>query len=199
ETIQNIYFPCGAMISFVSTMENGATTETGMVGYEGMVGLPAVWSGRASTSRAIVQIGGNAIAVEAGVVKEEFQRGGDFQQILLLYMQAFFAQVSQTSACNRQHATEERLCRWLLSVRDCVRRQELPLTQEFVANMLGIRRPSVTVAAGLLQQAGTIRYARGNIALVDESALKTCACECYEIIKQEYVKLLGDPQSLKKI
>lgn len=180
-------------------MENGATTEIGMVGYEGMTGLPAIWGGEASTSRAIVQVSGDAIAVDAKVIKEAFEWGGDFKQVILLYMQAFFTQVSQTAACNRQHATEERLSRWLLSVRDCVRRTELPLTQEFVANMLGIRRPSVTVAAGILQQAGSIRYARGNIALLDDIALEHSACECYGIVKQEYARLLGEPQSLKRI
>lgn len=191
EPVQEIFFPCGAMISFVSTMENGSTTEIGMVGYEGMAGLPALWGGDSSTSRAIVQIGGAAAAMDAKSLKEAFDQGGDVRRLLLLYMQAFFAQVSQTAACNRQHATEERLSRWLLSVRDCVRRTELPLTQEFVANMLGIRRPSVTVAAGMLQQAGVIRYARGNIAILDEANLGNCACECYGIVKKEYERLLG--------
>ncbi|MEO1132376.1 MAG: Crp/Fnr family transcriptional regulator [Cyanobacteria bacterium J06639_1] len=191
EAIQEMFFPCGAMISFVSTMENGSTTEIGMVGYEGMTGLPAIWGGKSSTSRAIVQVGGDAIAIDAKTIKEEFARGEDLQRILLLYMQAFLTQVSQTAACNRQHATEERLSRWLLSARDCVHRSELPLTQEFVANMLGIRRPSVTVAAGMLQQAGVIRYARGNIVILDVATLENCACECYAIVKAEYERLLG--------
>ena len=191
EPIQTIYFPQRAMISLVSIMMDGSTTEIGLIGNEGMIGLPAVLGGSSTTSRTIVQISGTALEVSAEIIKQEFQRGDKLYQLLLLYTQALLTQVSQSAACNRQHNIEERLARWLLSVQDCIMHDELPLTQEFIANMLGTRRSGVTVAAGILQQAGIIRYSRGRITILDQQALESTACECYQLVQNEFIRLLG--------
>ncbi|MGD1913650.1 MAG: Crp/Fnr family transcriptional regulator [Rivularia sp. (in: cyanobacteria)] len=190
ETMTEVYFPTLAMISLVSIMENGSTTEVGLIGKEGMVGLPVFLGGHSTTSRAIVQIEGTAIKLNAKVLKSEFNRGGELQKILLLYTQALFTQASQNAACNRQHNIEARLARWLLTAQDCVVDSELHLTQEFISQMLGTRRSGVTVAAGILQQAGIIRYTRGKISILDREALEATACECYHVIKNEYIRLL---------
>jgi len=191
EPIQTIYFPQRAMISLVSIMMDGSTTEIGLIGNEGMIGLPAVLGGNSITSRTIVQISGSAFEVSAEIVRQEFQRGEKLYKLLLLYTQALLTQVSQSAACNRQHNIEERLARWLLSVQDCILQDELPLTQEFIANMLGTRRSGVTVAAGILQQAGIIRYSRGKITILDQEGLEATACECYHLVQNEFMRLLG--------
>ncbi|MEM9927382.1 MAG: Crp/Fnr family transcriptional regulator [Cyanobacteria bacterium P01_D01_bin.50] len=190
ETMTEVYFPTLAMISLVSIMENGSTTEVGLIGKEGMVGLPVFLGGNSTTSRAIVQIEGAAIKLNAKVLKNEFNRGGELQKLLLLYTQALFTQASQNAACNRQHNIEARLARWLLTAQDCIADSELHLTQEFISQMLGTRRSGVTVAAGILQQAGIIRYTRGKISILDREALQATACECYHVIKNEYIRLL---------
>ncbi len=191
QSITEIYFPQRAMISLVSIMMDGSTTEIGLVGNEGMVGLPAILGGDSTISCSIVQVSGTALHIPADIIQREFLRGGRLQQILLLYIQASLTQVSQSAACNRQHRIEERLARWLLSVRDCVRQNELHLTQEFIANMLGTRRSGVTIAAGTLQQAGIIRYSRGKITILDRQALEDTSCECYRTIQREFIRLLG--------
>jgi CRP-like cAMP-binding protein len=191
EPIQKIYFPQRAMISLVSIMMDGSTTEIGLIGNEGMIGLPALLGGSSTTSRTIVQVSGTALEVSAEVIRQEFQRGEKLHKLLLLYTQALLTQVSQSAACNRQHNIEERLARWLLSVQDCILQDELPLTQEFIANMLGTRRSGVTVAAGILQQAGIIRYSRGRIIILDQQGLEDTACECYQLIQNEFLRLLG--------
>lgn len=191
EPVQKIYFPQRAMISLVSIMMDGSTTEIGLIGNEGMIGLSAVLGGNFTTSRTIVQVSGSALQISADIVRREFQRGEKLQQLLLLYTQALLTQVSQSAACNRQHNIEERLARWLLSVQDCVLQNELPLTQEFIANMLGTRRSGVTVAAGILQQAGMIRYSRGRISILDQERLEDTACECYRLVQNEFIRLLG--------
>lgn len=191
EPIRKIYFPQRAMISLVSIMMDGSTTEIGLIGNEGMIGLTAVLGGYSTTSRTIVQISGTAFEVSAEVVRQEFQRGEGLHKLLLLYTQALLTQVSQSAACNRQHNIEERLARWLLSVQDCILKDELPLTQEFIANMLGTRRSGVTVAAGMLQQAGIISYSRGKITILDQEALEETACECYHLVQNEFIRLLG--------
>ena len=191
EPIEKIYFPQRAMISLVSIMMDGSTTEIGLVGNEGMIGLPAILGGESTTSRTIVQISGTALEISADVVRKEFQRGEKLYELLLLYTQALLTQVSQSAACNRQHNIEERLARWLLSVQDCIMQDELPLTQEFIANMLGTRRSGVTVAAGILQQAGIIRYSRGRITILDQEKLEDAACECYQLVQNEFIRLLG--------
>ena len=191
ETTDAIYFPQTAMISLVSIMMDGSTTEIGLVGNEGMAGLSAILGGKSTTSRSIVQVSGLAAKIPARVMVDEFYRGDKFQQLTLLYIQALLTQVSQSAACNRQHKIEERLARWLLSVQDCVLKNDIPLTQEFIANMLGTRRSGVTVAAGILQQAGIIRYARGRITIINREALEDIACECYQLIQDEFLRLLG--------
>ena len=189
--VNSIYFPQTAIISLVSIMIDGSTTEIGLVGNEGMIGIPAILGGRSTISRSIVQIPGSALKIPAEIVVQEFHRGGRFQQLTLLYIQAFLTMVSQSVACNRQHKIEERLARWLLSVQDCVFENEIPLTQEFIANMLGIRRSGVTVAAGILKQAGIIRYSRGNITILDRKGLEDTTCECYQLVRNEFLRLLG--------
>ncbi|MEO1378008.1 MAG: helix-turn-helix domain-containing protein, partial [Cyanobacteria bacterium J06635_10] len=141
-------------------------------------------------ARLVVQIEGTAIKLNAKVLKSEFSRGGELQKLLLLYTQALFTQASQNAACNRQHNIEARLARWLLTAQDCIADSELHLTQEFISQMLGTRRSGVTVAAGILQQAGIIRYTRGKISILDREALEATACECYRVIKNEYTRLL---------
>lgn len=195
EMMTEVYFPIKAMISLVSIMENGATTEISLIGKEGMVGLPVFLGGGSTISRAIVQIEGKAIKLNANVLKREFDRGEELQKVLLLYAQAMFTQASQNAACNRQHNIEERLARWLLTAQDCIMEDELYLTQEFISQMLGTRRSGVTVAAGTLQQAGIIRYTRGKINILNREALKATACECYLAIKNEYNRLLQSKQS----
>ena len=191
QSITEIYFPQRAMISIVSIMMDGSTTEIGLIGNEGMVGLPAILGGNSTISCSIVQVSGTALQVSADIIQQQFLRGGKLQEILLLYIQASLTQVSQSAACNRQHKIEERLARWLLSVRDCVLQNELHLTQEFIANMLGTRRSGVTVAAGILQRAGIIRYSRGKITILDRQALEDTSCECYRTIQREFIRLLG--------
>lgn len=191
ETITEVYFPNRAMISLVSIMENGSTTEIGLIGNEGMVGLPVILGGLCTSSRSIVQIPGTAMKLSADVLRREFQRGEKLEYVLLLYTQALLTQVSQSAACNRQHTIEQRLARWLLSVQDCVLSDNLPLTQEFIANMLGTRRSGVTVAAGILQQAGMIRYRRGMITILNQHELEATSCECYRLVQGEFMRLLG--------
>ncbi|MBE9042892.1 Crp/Fnr family transcriptional regulator [Pleurocapsales cyanobacterium LEGE 10410] len=191
EIVQQIYFPQQAMISLVSIMMNGSTTEIGLVGNEGMVGISALLGGDRTISRSIVQISGSALQISADIIRREFHRSKKLRELTLLYTQALLTHVSQSAACNRQHHIEERLARWLLSVHDCILQDELPLTQEFIANMLGTRRSGVTVAAGILQQAGIIRYNRGKITILDRQALEATACECYRLVQSEFIRLLG--------
>jgi CRP-like cAMP-binding protein len=191
ELIEFVYFPNRAIVSLVAIMEDGATTEVGLIGKEGMVGLPVILGNNSSTSRAIVQIANSAVMLSADILKREFDRGGELQRLLLLYTQGLLTQVSQTAACNRQHVIEERLARWLLSVQDRIERDEFFLTQEMIAYMLGVRRSGVTVAANILQKAGMINYSRGRIHIRDRQALEATACECYRLVNQEFQRLFG--------
>ncbi|MGA1622932.1 MAG: Crp/Fnr family transcriptional regulator [Synechocystis sp.] len=191
EVMDFAYFPSSAMISIVSIMEDGATTEIGLIGNEGMVGLPIILGGKQTISQAIVQVSGDCWKLNGATLLREFRQNEELQNLLLIYTQARLTQVSQSAACNRQHKIEERLARWLLSVHDCVQVDEIPLTQEFVANMLGVRRSGVTIAANSLQQSGMIRYRRGKITLTDHNALEKSACECYPLVQSEYIRLLG--------
>lgn len=191
EPVEYVYFPLQSIISLVSTMEDGATVEVGLVGNEGMVSVAVFLGGITSFTQASVQIAGTAMRMKADVLKAEFKRGGAMQSLLLLYMQALFSQVSQSAVCNRLHTLEERLARWLLLVQDGLQSNQLPLTQEFIAQMLGSRRSGVTVAAGTLSQAGMIRYNRGKITIANREDLEATACECYKAIKNEYARLLG--------
>lgn len=190
EPIDYVYFPTQALVSMVSLMEDGATIEVGVVGRDGMVGLPVCWGGGSATTQAIVQIPGSAIRMTADRLKAEFDRHGALYRLILLYTQALFTQVAQTAACNSRHTVEQRLARWLLSIEDRIESEQLLLTQEFIAQMLGIRRSGVTVAATALQQAGMIRYSRGKIAIVDRQLLQSSACECYKVVKNEFDRLI---------
>lgn len=191
EVMDFAYFPTTAMISVVSIMESGATTEIGLIGNEGMVGLPIILGGKQNISRVIVQVEGELWKLSAKILLQEFESYPQLQRLLLLYTQARLTQVAQSAACNRQHNIEERLAKWLMSVHDCVQVDEIPLTQEFVSNMLGVRRSGVTIAANALQQSGMISYRRGKITLLDYDALKETSCECYKLVQDEYIRLLG--------
>lgn len=186
-----VYFPTGAVVSLLYTMEDGATAEVGLTGNDGIVGIALFLGGDTTPNRAIVQIAGGAFKMRARVLQDEFARGGPVQQLLLRYTQALIAQISQTAVCNRLHAVEKRLCRWLLLSHDCVQSDQLAMTQEFISNMLGGRRESVTVAAARLQDAGLIHYSRGQITILDRAGLESAACECYRIVRGEFDRLLG--------
>ncbi|MGB3640219.1 MAG: Crp/Fnr family transcriptional regulator [Rivularia sp. (in: cyanobacteria)] len=191
QPIKEVYFPLGAMISLVSIMKDGSTTEIGLVGNQGMVGIPIFLGGNIATNRAIVQVEGNALKMDASILKSEFERGKQLQAKLLLYTQARLIQISQIAACKSHHLIEERLARWLLCVNDCVNKPELPLTQKFISEMLGVRRASVTEAAQALQKAGLIRYRRGQITILKRKELEQAACECYGLILNEFKRLLN--------
>lgn len=191
ELIKEVYFPIEAMISLVSIMKDGSTTEIGLVGNEGMIGLPVLLGGNYTTNRVIVQIEGNALKMDADVLRREFERGEQLQKKLLLYTQARLTQISQVAACKSHHLIEERFARWLLSVHDCVNMPDLPLTQKFISEMLGVRRASVTEAAIALQKAGLIRYTRGHITILKREELEQAACECYGLIRNEFKRLLN--------
>jgi CRP-like cAMP-binding protein len=190
ERMRSAYFPEQAVISIVSAMEDGSTTEIGMVGQEGMLGLPIVLGGQSTLSRTIVQIAGSALKLDADILKQEFERAGMLQKLLLLYTQALLTQTAQTAACNRRHSTAERFARWLLIAQDGSLTDELSITQEFIAQMLGIRRAGITVAAHTFQQMGAIRYTRGKITIVNRPRLEAAACECYAVVQREYRRLL---------
>jgi CRP-like cAMP-binding protein len=186
-----VYFPTTSVVSLLYIMEDGSIAEMGLSGNDGVVGVALFLGGDTTPNRAVVQIAGGAFRMRAKALKEEFARGGALQYSLLRYTQALITQISQTAVCNRLHAVEQRLCRWLLLCRDRAMSDELLMTQEFIANMLGGRRESVTVAAGHLQGAGLIHYARGHIRIVDRKGLEATACECYRIVKTEFDRLLG--------
>jgi CRP-like cAMP-binding protein len=162
----------------------------GIVGNDGAVGIALFLGGDATSNRAVVQIAGVAFRMRAAIVREQFSLGGEFQRLLLRYVQAFITQVSQTAVCNRLHTIERRLCRWLLLSRDRVDSDQLQMTQEFISNMLGGRRESVTVAAGRLQDAGFIDYSRGRITILDRKGLESAVCECYRVVANEFDRLL---------
>lgn len=191
QSISQVYFPEQAIISLVSIMMDGSTTEISLVGNEGMIGVPVVLGDLCANYCSMVQVSGTAIALSTDILKRELRDSEHLRQLLLLYTQAQLIYVSQTAACNRQHLIEERLIRWLLSVQDCLQSNELPVTQEVIANMLGVRRTTVSEAASILQQKGLIQYRRGRIKILDRDRLESSACECYSIIRNEYARLLG--------
>lgn len=186
-----LYFPTTSIVSLLYTMETGMTAEMGLVGNDGVVGVSLFMGGDTTPNRAVVQIAGEALRISAKALQEEFRRGGPVQLLLLRYTQALITQISQTAVCNRLHSVEQRLCRWLLLSHDRVGSDELLMTQEFIANMLGSRREGVTSAAGRLQDAGLIRYSRGHITILDRSNLEGQVCECYRVVKDEFDRLIG--------
>ena len=191
QPITHVYFPNRGTVSVVSIFEDGGSVEVGMVGNEGMFGV-CVFLGSISTPLlAQVQLPGDALRMRADVLRKEFQKGQQLQDILLRYTQAFITQIAQTAACNRAHPVEGRLVRWLLMCQDRSSSKDLNLTQEFIATMLGVRRAGITEAAGQLQDAGLIEYHRGHITILDRERLEAASCECYPIVKKEFVRLIG--------
>jgi CRP-like cAMP-binding protein len=192
EQLLHAYFPTTAIVSLHYVMESGATAETAGVGNEGVVGIPLFMGGNTTPSSAVVQTSGHAYRLASRRLKDEFNRGGLMQHLLLRYTQALITQMTQTAACNRHHSVEQQLCRWLLLTLDRVSARELIMTQELVAGMLGVRREGITEAVGRLQRAGFVRYRRGHIAVLERSGLETRACECYAAVRKELSHLLSD-------
>lgn len=186
------YFPTTSVCSLICDLEDGATSEVSVIGYDGMIGASLFLGGQASVHRTVVGIAGEALRIHSISLRREFQRGGTFQSILLKYTNALITQISLTSACNRMHPLEKRLCRWLLLLRDRARSDELPMTQEFIASVLGGWRETVTVAAGRLQDAGLIQYSRGHIKINDPSGLEQSVCDCYKAIRGEYDRMQAE-------
>ena len=202
--LNHVYFPTTAVVSLVYAMQDGMTAEMGLTGNEGVVGVALFLGGDTTPNRAVVQIAGNAFQMDAATLRQEFARGGTFQRLLLNYTQALITQISQTAVCNRLHSVKQRLCRWLLMSRDRANSDELAMSQEFISNMLGGRRESVTVAARRLQDAGLIRYVRGHITVLDRKGLEATVCECYQVVKDETDRLLltakqGWPYALEAV
>ena len=194
ELMRHAYFPTTAIVSLHYVMESGASAETAGVGNEGIVGVSLFMGGDTTPSSAVVQTAGHGYRLASALLKQEFVRAGLMQRLLLRYTQALITQMTQTAACNRHHSIEQQLCRWLLLTLDRVSTQELIMTQELVASMLGVRREGITEAAGNLQRAGVIRYRRGHIAVLERSGLETRVCECYATVKKELSRLLSDVQ-----
>jgi len=186
-----LYFPTTAVMSLISAMKDGAATEVGVVGSEGVVGIAVFMGGEQVPNQAVVQIAGDATRMKADILQKEFKRGGKLQFLLLRYTQSLIAQISQTAACNRRHSAEQRLCRWFLLCADRVKSSEFMMTQEFIATMLGARRESVNSAAGELQAAGLIQYSRGHVKIIDRKGLEARVCECYQVVKNEFDRLFG--------
>jgi CRP-like cAMP-binding protein len=191
--LQHVYFPTTSIVSLLYVMADGASAEIAVVGNEGILGISLFKGGETTPSRAVVQSAGHGYRLEAQLLKQEFNRPGAVLHILLLrYTQALITQMAQTAVCNRHHSVEQQLCRWLLLSLDRLSTRELSMTQELIANMLGVRREGVTEAAGNLQRAGLIRYSRGHITVLDRPRLEQEVCECYGVVKKEFDRLLSD-------
>ncbi len=191
DKMTHIYFPTTAIISMLCIMENGATAEIGIAGNNGLIGSALFMGSESTSSRAVVQSSGDAIRIKAKVLQTEFDRGGLFQKLLLRYTQSLMTQISQTAVCNRLHTVNQQLCRWLLINHDQLETNKLIMTQELIANMLGVRREGVTIAAKKLQEKGVIKYVRGTITMLNRKGLEAAACECYQIVMDEYDRQLG--------
>jgi CRP-like cAMP-binding protein len=188
--LTHVYFPTSSIISLLYVMEDGASAEIAVVGHEGIVGISLFMGGGSTPSRAVVQSAGKGFRLNASLMLQEFNRAGPVLHLLLRYTQALITQMAQTAVCNRHHTLDQQLCRWLLLSLDRLQSDELVMTQELIANMLGVRREGVTEAAGHLQKAGLIRYQRGHIKVLDRHKLEQRACECYAVVKREYDRLL---------
>ncbi|MFC5500547.1 Crp/Fnr family transcriptional regulator [Caenimonas terrae] len=191
--LQHVYFPTTAIVSLLYVLENGSTAEIAMVGNEGILGISLFMGGETTPSRAVVQRAGQAWRLRADLIKLEFNRAGPLLRLLLRYTQALITQMMQTAVCNRHHGVEQQVCRWLLLRLDRMSGQSLSMTQELIANLLGVRREGVTEAAGRLQRLGLIRYSRGRIEVLDRAGLEHAACECYRVVKHEFDRLLPPP------
>jgi len=191
ESLKHIYFPTDSIVSLLYVMKDGASAEIAVVGNEGAIGVALFMGGETTPSRAIVQSAGSAFRLEGKRLKQEFNRHGQMLHVLLRYTQSLITQMAQTAVCNRHHSVNQQLCRWLLLSLDRLRSNELKMTQELIANMLGVRREGVTAAAGELQKAGVIRYSRGKITVLDRAKLEQLSCECYSVVKRESDRLLN--------
>jgi CRP-like cAMP-binding protein len=185
-----VYFPTNSIVSLLYVLADGASAEIAVTGNEGLVGISLFMGGETTPSRAVVQSAGHGYRLKAAVLKQAFETGGELQHVLLRFTQALITQMTQTAVCNRHHAVDQQLCRWLLLSLDRLPGNELVMTQELIANMLGVRREGVTEAAGKLQSEGLIRYSRGHITVLDRSKLEERVCECYGVVKKEYDRLL---------
>ncbi|MFC2991290.1 Crp/Fnr family transcriptional regulator [Halomonas tibetensis] len=190
QAMRHVYFPTDSIVSLLCVMEDGNSTEIAVVGTEGIVGISLFMGGETTPSRAIVQSAGTAYRLKGQLLKDEFYRAGPLQRLLLRYTQALLTQMAQTAVCNRHHSLDQQLCRWLLLSLDRLPTNELLMTQELIANMLGVRREGVTESAGKLQRAGLISYHRGRITILDRPGLEARVCECYKVVKKEYDRLL---------
>ena len=190
--LQHVYFPTTSIVSLLYVMEDGASAEIAVVGNEGILGISLFMGGETTPSRAVVQSAGYGYRLKAQLLKQEFNRAGAVMHLLLRYTQALITQMAQTAVCNRHHSVEQQLCRWLLLSLDRLSTAELSMTQELIANMLGVRREGVTEAAGKLQKEGLIRYSRGRITVLNRPGLEKEVCECYAVVKKEFDRLLSD-------
>ena len=195
QAMRHVYFPSDSIVSLLCLMEDGNSTEIAVVGAEGIVGISLFMGGETTPSRAIVQSAGTAYRLKGQLLKDEFYRAGPLQRLLLRYTQALITQMAQTAVCNRHHSLDQQLCRWLLLSLDRLSTNELLMTQELIANMLGVRREGVTESAGKLQRAGLISYHRGRIVILDRPGLEARVCECYKFVKKEYDRLLAYSRS----
>ena len=192
DQLNHVYFPTTAIVSLLYVMENGASAEIAVVGNEGIVGIALFMGGETMANRAVVQSAGHAYRLKGQLLRQEFNRSGALQHLLLRYTLALFSQMAQTAVCNRHHSVDQQLCRWLLLSFDRLSSDTLCMTQELIANMLGVRREGVTEAAGNLQNAGLIEYSRGRITVLDRPGLEVRVCECYEVVRKEFLRLLPD-------
>jgi CRP-like cAMP-binding protein len=190
--LRHVYFPVDSIVSLLSVMADGASAEIAVVGNDGVVGISLFMGGESTTSRAVVQSAGHAYRAKGAVLKLEFTRAGAMQHLLLRYTQALLTQMAQTAVCNRHHSLDQQLCRWLLVSLDRLPSNELSMTQDLIANMLGVRREGVNEAAGKLQEAGLIHYSRGRIVVLDRPGIEARTCECYAVVKRESDRLLPD-------
>ena len=192
DRLDHVYFPSTAIVSLLYELEDGASAEIAVVGNEGIVGIALFMGGDTMPNRAVVQSEGHAYRLDGRLLKQEFNRAGVLQHLLLRYTLAMLTQMAQTAVCNRHHSVDQQLCRWLLLSLDRLPANELSMTQELIANMLGVRRQGVTEAAGKLQSAGLIHYSRGRITVLDRPGLEARVCECYDVVRQEFRRLLPD-------
>lgn len=192
----HLYFPSTAIVSLLYALENGSSAEIAIVGNEGVVGISIFMGGDSTSSRAVVQSAGEGYRIKSSILKDEFNRAGPVMHLLLRYTQALITQMSQTAVCNRHHTLDQQFCRWLLLSLDRLTSNELIMTQELIANMLGVRREGVTESALKVQKAGFIKYARGHITILDRLGLEKRTCECYQVVKSEYDRLLPEKMAI---
>lgn len=194
KALRHVYFPTTSIVSLLYVMADGASAEIAVVGNDGIIGVALFMGGETMPNRAVVQSAGQAYRLKGQLLKQEFNRSGEFQHLLLRYTQALLTQMAQTAVCNRHHSLDQQLCRWLLLSLDRLPSMDLAMTQELIANMLGVRREGVTEAAGNLQKSGLIKYNRGRISVLDRAGLEARACECYAVVKKEFDRLLPEIQ-----